>query len=113
MMKCKGCGARRPTGKGVWWTYRGYCGDCLTDRFAELEAENRWLRTCEEIKLVVFLSRPDVKVTCDEHAVAERGVVVHHEQWHFEGRAGDVISAARMAMHMERKYKAANAAGGD
>ena len=59
----------------------------------------------EELRLVAFLSRPDIHVS--------RGVglqvLVYDENWRFDARGENVISAARMAMHMERKMKAAEA----
>ena len=72
-------------------------------RISDLKAEVERLRNCEEIKLVEFLSRPDVRA--DDWGGGK--IVVHHCSRYFEGWADDIISAARMAMHMERKAAAA------
>ena len=67
---------------------------------AALRAEVEWLRECEEIKLVEFLSRSDVMVLEDGGKIT-----VCDRFWKFEGRADNVISAARAAMLAERKTK--------
>jgi hypothetical protein len=79
----------------------------------KLSAEVERLRASEEIKLVEFLSRPDVSVW---QSGQSRKMFIQHldkrgyTDGKFEGCAGNVIAAARMAMHMERKMKATETA---
>lgn len=57
---------------------------------------------CSSNAIVEFLSRKDIVVDKSECI----DLVVRHEGHLFEGRHANVISATRMAMAMERKYKA-------
>ena len=72
------------------------------------KAEIEQLQACEEIKLVAFLSRPDIRV---EHRRVDCEVVVFHSSWKFQGRASSIIPAARQAIYAERKLLAAKAGG--
>ena len=50
--------------------------------------------------VVEFLERDDIMV-----GQGDGGIVVHHRYWKFEGRAPNVIMAARQAMLAEQKLK--------
>ncbi|MHC4445242.1 MAG: hypothetical protein ACYTA5_21800 [Planctomycetota bacterium] len=97
--------------EGIGYRHEIHTMEAAAEQLAALEDEIDWLqkreehlRECEEFKLVAFLGRPDVVVRMWD---AGKRVVVHHKNWEFEGRAENVISAARMAIHMERKSQAA------
>jgi len=72
-------------------------------REAELLQEVERLRVYGQ--LMVFLARDDIRVGLGEGT----DLVVHHHHWQFEGRAKNVLAAARVAMLMERKQAAVSA----
>ena len=76
------------------------------DRCINAEAKAKRLQSCDEFKLVAFLSRADIHMRTTVSGDWGYNVEVYHEDWMFEGRANNVISAARVAMLMEQDYLA-------
>ena len=71
-----------------------------------VEAARGRRRVRDDNTLVAFLSRPDISIAL----LTGKRFLVYGDGQNFEGRGGDVISAARAAMFMHRKYLAAQAA---
>lgn len=78
----------------AWLESMTHQRDTLARRVEELEVNTA---------IVAFLERPDICVEEDPHGI----YTVFQEPDDFSGTADNVITAARMAMLQERKWKAA------